>query len=230
MRHTSRPVCIVLVLLCFSVTSIPQQPTSNAGDDYLSWTANQANDIGKRWRANGRVGGALDLRVIHTEHAYNYKLRATLMAPEVIRATARLEQLRMRLTDAQTRALITEAEKTQGLVVLIEIDPQEGSGVIPLDWRSALRPKGAKEDSLLTIPGINTPALRHVKALAGVARRDYAYDAFWVVFPLKDEQGKPIWDTPPDAIELVVGIYNKEGRVTWPVSEQLREHLINSKR
>jgi len=230
MRHNSRAVCIVFVLLCFSVTSVPQQPTSNPSDDYLSWTAEQANDLGKRWRVNGRVGGALDLRVIHTEHSYNYKLRATLMAPEVIRATARLEQLRMRLTDAQTRELIAEAEKTPGLVVLVEIDPQEGSGVIPLEWRSALRPKGAKEDSPLTIPGINTPALRHVKALAGVARRDYAYDVFWVVFPLKDQQGNPIWDTPPDTIELLVGIYNKEGRVSWPVSEQLRQHLINSKR
>ena len=230
MRHTLRAVCIVFVLLCFSVTSVPQQPTSNPSDDYLSWTAEQANDLGKRWRVNGRVGGALDLRVIHTEHSYNYKLRATLMAPEVIRATARLEQLRMRLTDAQTRELIAEAEKTPGLVVLVEIDPQEGSGVIPLDWRSALRPKGAKEESSLTIPGVNTPALRHVKALAGVARRDYAYDVFWVVFPLKDQQGNPIWDTPPDNIELLVGIYNKEGRVSWPVSEQLRQHLINSKR
>jgi hypothetical protein len=229
MRHTLRAVCIVFVLLCCTVTSIPQQPTSNSRDDYLSWTAQQANDIGKRWRVNGRAGGALDLRVIHTEHAYNYKLRATLMAPEVIRATARLEQLRMRLTDVQTRELVAEAERTEGLVVLVEIDPQEGSGVVPLEWRSALRPKGTKEDSSLTIPGVNTPGLRHVKAFAGVARRDYAYDSFWVVFPLKDQQGKSLWETPPDAIELLVGIYNKEGRVSWPVSEQLRQHLINSK-
>ncbi len=116
MHHTSRAVCIIFVLLCCTVTSIPQQPTSNARDDYLSWTAARANDIGKQWRVNGRAGGALDLRVIHTEHAYNYKLRATLMTPEVIRATARLEQLRMRLTDAQTRELVAEAEKTEGLL------------------------------------------------------------------------------------------------------------------
>lgn len=227
MRHTSRAVRIVLLILSCSVTSMPQQPTNNAAEDYLSWTAKQANDIGKRWRVNGRAGGAFDLRVVHTEHAYNYKLRATLMAPEVVRATARLEQLRLRLSDGQTRELIAEAERTEGLVVLVEIDPQEGSGVVPLDWRSSLRPKGAREDSSLTIPGINTPALRHVKALAGVARRDYAYDVFWVVFPLKDQQGKPIWETPPDAIELLVGIYNKEGRVSWPVSEPLRQHLVN---
>ncbi len=229
MRRTSQVVCMSFVVLCCSVTSIAQQPASNAREDYLSWTAEQANDIGKRWRVNGRAGGALDLRVIHTEHSYNYKLRATLMAPEVIRATARLEQLRMRLTDAQTRELIAEAEKTDGLVVMVEIDPQEGSGVIPLDWRSALRPKGAREVSSLSIPGINTPALRQVKALAGVARRDYAYDVFWIVFPLRDQHGKPVWETPPDAIELLVGIYNKEGRVSWPVSEPLRQHLISSR-
>ena len=227
---TSRTAQIIFLALCCSVTTIAQQATTNAKEEYLSWTAEQANDIGKRWRVSGRAGGALDLRVIHTEHAYNYKLRATLMAPEVIQATARLEQLRMRLTDAQTRELVAEAEETAGLVVLIEIDPQEGSGVVPLDWRSSLRPKGAKEDSSLVIAGVNTPALRHIKALAGVARRDYAYDVFWVVFPMKDQQGKPIWEPSPDGIELLVGIYNKEGRVSWPVSEPLRQRLIDSKR
>jgi hypothetical protein len=229
MRPISRAACLVLLVLSCSGISIPQQLTSNEREDYLSWTAEQANDIGKAWRVSGRVGGALDLRVIHTEHSYNYKLRATLMTPEAVRATARLEQLRMRLTDAQTRELVTEAEKTAGLVALIEIDPQEGSGVIPLDWRSSLRPKGVKEDSPLVIAGTNTPALRHIKAFAGVARRDYAYDVFWVLFPTKDQEGKPIWETPPDTIELLVGIYNKEGRVSWPVSGQLRQHLINSK-
>lgn len=59
-------------------------------EEYLSWSAQHATDVGKSWRANGRVGGAFDMRVIHTEHAYNYKLRATLLTPEAIRAAARL--------------------------------------------------------------------------------------------------------------------------------------------
>lgn len=69
------------------------------------------------------------------------------------------------------------------------------------------------------------PALRQVKALAGVSRRDYAYDIFWVVFPMTNKDGKLIWENLPDSIELLVGIYNKEGRVTWPVTESLRQRL-----
>jgi hypothetical protein len=232
MRHTSRAgslfsLLIVLFLSHYSAQSSDQssQATMPNQEDYLSWTADQANNIGKSGRVNGRVGGALDLRVIHTEHSYNYKLRATLMTPEVVRATARLEQLRLRLTDDQTRELVREAERTNGLVALVEIDAREGSGVIPLDWRSTLRPKGAKEDSPSVIGGTSVPALRQVKALAGVSRRDYAYDIFWVVFPMTNKDGKLIWENPPDSIELLVGIYNKEGRVTWPVTESLRQRL-----
>lgn len=199
-------------------------------EQYLSWTADQANNVGKSWRVNGRVGSAFDLRVIHTEHSYNYKLRATLMTPEVIRATARLEQLRLRLTDEQTRELVREAESSGGLVALVEIDAREGSGVIPLDWRSSLRPKGANEDSPSVIGGTSVPSLRQVKALAGVSRRDYAYDIFWIVFPMSNTNGKLTWENLPDTIELVVGIYNKEGRVTWPVTEPLRQRFNSLKK
>ena len=40
------------------------------------------------------MGGWLDTRILSTEHSYNYKLRATWLTPEVIRATARLAQVR----------------------------------------------------------------------------------------------------------------------------------------
>jgi hypothetical protein len=207
-----------------SESQITQQlrPTD---EEYLTWSADQAVSIGKSGRVSGRVGGAFDLRLIHTEHSYNYKLRATLMSPEVIRATARLEQLRLHLTDEQTRSLVKEAEQINGLVALVEIDAREGSGVIPLDWRSSLQPKGSKNDSPNSVSGISEPSLRNVKALSGVARRDYAYDIFWVVFPVRNPEGKPIWEHAPDSIDLVVGIYNKEGRVTWPVSTSLRQRL-----
>ncbi len=111
------------------VRTVTQQATPTS-DEYLTWTAEQAVNIGKGGRVSGRVGGVFDLRVIHTEHSYNYKLRATLMTPEVIRATARLEQLRLHLTDEQTRLLVKEAEQVNGLVALVEIDAREGSGVI----------------------------------------------------------------------------------------------------
>ena len=201
------------------------QEARPTGEEYLTWSADQAVSIGKSGRVSGRVGGAFDLRLIHTEHSYNYKLRATLMTPDVIRATARLEQLRLHLTDDQTRSLVKEAEQVNGLVALVEIDAREGSGVIPLDWRSSLQPTGSKSDSPNSVSGTGEPSLRNVKALSGVARRDYAYDIFWVVFPVSNSEGKPIWEHAPDSIDLVVGIYNKEGRVTWPVSNSLRQRL-----
>ena len=214
-----------------SVAVVAQTPSSQApsspptSEDYLAWSAQHTTDVGKSWRANGRVGGAFDMRVIHTEHAYNYKLRATLLTPEAIRAAARLEQLRNRLSDEQTRALVAEADVPERLVVLVELDAREGSGVIPLDWRASLLPKGAKTDSPDAVGGASTPSLRNVKALAGVARRDYAYDIFWVAFPLTGQKGEALFQPTVDALDLVVGIYNKEGRVSWRLSESLRQRL-----
>jgi hypothetical protein len=232
MTNTSPAVSMLSLAMVFSLAYSSAQRSEQSSqstvpnkEDYLSWSADQANDIGKKWRVNGRVGGALDLRVFHTEHSYNYKLRATLMTPEVVRATARLEQLRLHLTDDQTRELVREAEAISGLVALVEIDAREGSGVIPLDWRSSLKPNGAKDDSRSVIAGSNVPTLRHVKALAGVTRRDYAYDIFWIVFPIAGKEGKLVWENVPDSIELIVGIYNKEGHVTWPVTGPLRQRL-----
>lgn len=226
-------VCTFALVVLLATTGQAQAENSSTADAaarqsreaYLSWTGQQATDIGKAGRVSGRVGGAFDLRVIHTEHSYNYKLRATLMTPEVIRAAARLEQLRNNLTDDQTRALVAEAEAAGPLVAMVELDAREGSGVIPLDWRASLQPKGAKTDGPSTVAGINRPALRQVKALNGVARRDYAYDVFWVVFPAANGQGEPLLTPSVNALELVVGIYNKAGRVSWPVSETLRQRL-----
>jgi hypothetical protein len=233
MQHTSRAgflLSLSFVLLISNYSAQSSQPVSPNQEDYLSWSGDQANNIGKSGRVNGRVGGAFDLRVIHTEHSYNYKLRATLMTPEVVRATARLEQLRLRLTDDETRELVREAEGIDGLVTLVEIDAREGSGVIPLDWRSSLRPKGINENSPSVINGTSTPALRQVKALAGVSRRDYAYDIFWIVVPMTNKDGSLIWAELPQYIELVVGIHNKEGHVTWPMTEPLRQRLNSLKR
>jgi hypothetical protein len=238
MSPVTRLVCLSLLAVVFTTTAFAQSSTSASTssstlpgtpvDEYLSWTADHAVNIGKSWRVNGRVGGVFDLRIIHTEHSYNYKLRATLMTPEVIRATARLEQLRLRLSDDEARKLVSEADNENQIVVLVEIDAREGSGVIPLEWRSALRPKGVKGNSPDEVAGTNSPSLRQIKGLSGVARRDYAYDIFWLVFPIKDRQGNHIWRVAPNSIELVVGIYNKEGRVTWPISEQLRQRLLPS--
>jgi hypothetical protein len=72
------------------------------------------------------------------ERSCNYKLRATWLTPEVIRATAQLAGIRRGLSDAQAEAMLAEAEAAGGTVVLVEIDPREGSGVIPNDWTATL--------------------------------------------------------------------------------------------
>lgn len=190
--------------------------------NYLTWTAGQAQQIGRSTRVNGRVGGALDLRVIHTEHAYNYKLRATWLTNEVIRATARLAQLSEGLSDEQTETLVREAEAAGDTVIIVEIDPREGSGVIPLDWVALLGPKGVRSGEPGAVKGTSVPPLRNVRALSGAFRRDYDYEVFWVVFPLVTETGKPLFPESVAEAELVVRIYNKEGRVKWPVPESIR--------
>lgn len=220
MRH------VTLLLLCAAgvLSSARAQSSLPDKDAYLSWTDEQAVKIGKAMRANGKVGSSWDFRVTHTERAVNYKLRATWLTPEVIRAAARLEQLRNRLTDDQTRALVAEAEAAGDTVIMVEIDPREGSGVIPLDWRVFLQPKGQRPGSPGSISGIKSPHLRSVKALAGVMRRDYDYDVFWVVFPLFENNASVL---PPGTseIELLVGIYNTEGRVSWQIPEFIKQKI-----
>jgi hypothetical protein len=179
-----------------------------AGDQYLTWTAAEASAIGQSAYRKGRVGGRFDGRLLKTERAYNYKLAATLFTPHVIRASARILQLASRLSADATRALVAEAEAAGHIVVMIEIDPREGSGVIPPDWEAFLQPRG---DTAAAVRGVNTPQLRAVKALTGVLRRNYDYDRFWMVFPKVPEL-----HTNAPTIELVVHIHDKEGRVEWP--------------
>jgi len=187
---------------------------------YLSWSAAEAERIGKSTRVNGRVGGVFDLRVIHTEHSYNYKLRATWFTRDVIQATARLLQLTERLTDSQTEELVREATAAGDVVIMIEVDPREGSGVIPNDWSAFLGP--SRKDSQ-DVRGENAPALAKVKGLHGVYRRDYNYELFWVVFPLKSANGAPLFPSGSEQATLTVRISNKEGRVVFLLPAYLRE-------
>jgi hypothetical protein len=220
-------VGVMSLLLLFCVAAPAQNLFDELDKNYLSWSQKQTSQIGQIWREKGRIGGFFDNRIISTDKAYNYKLRATLMSPEAIRATVRHEQIRNGLTDAETRRLVNEAEKEKILVVLVEIDPREGSGVIPTDWRVAIQPKGSGENSSQRIRGVKNQALRDITAFKGISARDYDYDVFWVAFPLKDDKGSSLWANVPAEIELVVGIYNKEGRVNWKVSEPLRLRIEN---
>lgn len=189
---------------------------------FHKWDAKQAKDIVLSMRVKGKVGKSMDLRVLHTERSYNYKLRATWLTQEVIDATARLAQLAQGLTDEQTRDLIQEAQIPESTMVLVEIDPREGSGVIPRDWVAFLGAKGARDNAAETVRGISQSRLRGMKALSGGARRDYSYDVFWVVFPLLTPEGKPVLDERHQEAELSVRIYNKVGRVRWEIPTSVR--------
>jgi hypothetical protein len=218
---------IYLVLfgfICFVGMSNAQSAASE-NEEYLSWTMAQAENIGRAMRQSGKVGSSWDGRLLDTDRAINYKLRATLLTPEVIRACARLEQLRNRLTDEQTRKLVKEAEESGDIIVMVELDPNEGSGVIPLDWRVFLQSPGARADSGGAVAGIKSPQLRNMKVLSGVFQRDYDYDVFWVVFPVVDEKGNALFAADVSRLELLVGIYKKEGRVIWNIPESIRQKI-----
>lgn len=213
-------VGLVLTGLCYTFAFANQPPVGQT-DEYLHWSAAQAEAAGSRMRQGGRVGAGQGL--IHTERATSYKLRATWLTPDVIRAKARLLQLSDRLSDEQTKKLVDEAEAAGQTVVLVEIDPREGSGVIPLGWQAFLQPKGLSPGAAGAVTGINTPALRDVKALAGVKKRDYDYDAFWIVFRLLNDSGEPIFSNGASDAELVVRIYDKEGKVSWLIPDSIRK-------
>lgn len=194
--------------------------TQAADDAWLSWPASRAQGIGKAAYVQGRVGGIFDTRFLKTERSYNYKLAATWLTLDVIRAGARTLQLTQRLSDADAKALVAEAEAAGDTVVMVEIDPREGSGVIPNDWSAFLGP-ASDGSSGRGVRGENKPALRDVKALSGVLRRNYDYDRFWVVFPLKTTEGKPLFARDDTHAELVVRIADREGRVKWPIPESI---------
>ena len=202
-----------LAVIGLTVTGLNAQ----ADDEYLKWPPQRAEAIGKAAYQRGRVGGVFDTRFLKTERSYNYKLAATWLTPETIRATARMTQLQSRLSDAETTQLVAEAEATEGTVVMVEIDPREGSGVIPIDWEAFLQPKNKPAHA---VRGVLSPQLRDVKALAGVLRRNYAYDRFWVTFPLMRD-GTSVFNDQDRMAELVVRIHEKEGRVEWPIPSQL---------
>lgn len=124
---------------------------------------------------------------------------ATLLTPDVIKATVRLQMLSGRLDEPGARTMAAEAIDSSELVVLVEIDPREGSGVIPDEWIAQLEPRVTR-------------------------RRDYAYDRFWVSFPLTKDGVSTIAPEATD-IQLVARIYDKVGRVTWPLTPELRRAL-----
>jgi len=187
------------------------------GQSELSLDEKSARRLIEKMRVDGKAGSAFDFRVTSTDRAYNYKLRATWLTPEVIRASARLAQLREGLDAERTAALVDEAMGVGDTVILIEIDPREGSGIIPGNWTATLVPERQESADTNGVKGVLKESIRSLKALAGVGARDYAYDAFWVVFPLKLPSGEPLFRPSDRTARLAVYIHNKGGRVAWPI-------------
>lgn len=209
----------VFLMFTLSTSALAQD------EAYLTLSASQAEGVVKNMRESSKIGSMFDLRGIHTSRSVNYKFRATWLTPEVVRATARLQQLRNRLSDQQTRELVAEAESAGDTVFLVEIDPREGSGVIPNDWRAILQPKDLKAGADGAVSGVNSPRFQSIKALAGMVRRDYDWDIFWVSFPLVDKDKNPVFPPETAQMQLIVGIYDSEGRLNWQMPESVRTRI-----
>ncbi len=196
-------------------------------DAFLNWDKGQATSIGTAMRRVDNIGSPMSLRGLKTDRAISYKMRATWLTPEVIRAAARLVQLNERLSPERARALVAEAEGAGDTVFLIEIDPNEGSGIVPEDWTAILQPKGLARGEAGAVHGTKNARLQDVRALSGVFKRDYAYDAFWVVFSLKNESGRPLFDPGTREAELVVNIHGREGVVSWAIPDSIRNRAAS---
>ncbi len=222
--------CAILAL-AGALTSFSFSQAPAPDDSYLRWSLQQADVTAQSTYQDGKVGSrvllawtGIDTRVLKKERAQNYKLRATWFTPEVIRASARYAQLRSRLSDDETRKLVVDAENAGDTVIMVEIDPNQGSGVIPPDWEAFLQPSGATSQDA-TVRGTENQHLRNTRALQGVRQRNYDYDRFWVVFPLQTANGEPLIAPGTAEVELIVRIYNREGTVRWAVPASIRNRI-----
>jgi len=203
--------------LCFLVVS----ELCAADADYLQWDAKQAKSIVHANRFSGQVGKSFDFRVTATDRSYNFKLRATWMTPATIQALARIEQIEKALSADDTRKLVEVAMSAGEIIIQIEIDPREGSGVIPSDWVALLGPRSYPSSSPPVVRGSSLPRLRQLPALAPISPRDYSYEIFWLVFPSKGDDGRPLFSDSDREAELTVRIHGKLGKVRWPTPAYL---------
>jgi hypothetical protein len=197
-------------------TAEQYSPADPAGA-FLTWPASRCEALVSSLQVKGNVKGSV--RILRTNEAINYKLRALWFTPEVLRATARFQQLKNRLSDAEAVALLEQAREGQRTVIMVELDPNEGSGVIPLDWQGFLQVDASPNGP---VTGIKAPTMREIKIFQGVKERDYDYERLWLEFPLTKEDGQPLIPNAASRAELTVRIGSKEGKVSWPVPASLK--------
>ncbi|MCU1233694.1 MAG: hypothetical protein JWP63_1661 [Candidatus Solibacter sp.] len=99
--------------------------------------------------------------------------------------------------------------------------------MIPADWTATLSARTASSVPQRVVLGASVPRLRDLPALIGFGRRDYAYEIFWVVFPLRTESGDPLFRPEDREAELSVRIYDKVGKVRWPIPDSIRDRSRN---
>jgi hypothetical protein len=197
----------------------------SADDAFLAWSRRDATAIVATMRRTDNVGNRMSFRGLKTDRAINYKLRATWLTPDVIRATARAIQLDERLSPEDARRLVGEAEAAADTVFFVELDPNEGSGIIPLDWSAVLQPRGLARGETGAARGVLAPRLRELRALGGLFKRDYAYDAFWVSFRFTAAERGVLFGPGVSEVELIVNIQGREGSVAWPVPDAMRDRV-----
>lgn len=194
---------------------------SMAVEEFLLWDYNQAKSIALAGRVSGKVGKSLDFRINSTDRSYNFKLRATWLTPKTIQALARLNQIAQALSNGQTREMIAAGMSAGDIIIQVEIDPREGSGIIPSDWVALLGPQRSDSASPRVVRGLNSPKLRDLPALAAVPPRDYSWELFWLVFPSKAEDGQPLFSPSDREAELAVRIQGKVGKIMLPIPKIL---------
>ena len=177
-------------------------------------TEKQARLAISSMRVQGQVGNSFDFRVTSTDRSYNYKLRATWITPTVGIAAARLLELVKGSTEAEANEVRATVENRDSWLVLVELDPREGSGVVPRDWLAKFGPRGSEP---LQVVGHQINVEGVWKSLVSGFPRDYSYDVFLLEFP-RTLDGAPVLRPTDKDAELVVRIYNKQGRVRWKIS------------
>jgi hypothetical protein len=85
-------------------------------------------------------------------------------------------------------------------------------------WNGSLSPNGG----LRAGPAAVTCPYCLLEMLGAVPPRDYSYELFWVVFPLKTSQGKSVFTASDKEAELSVRMLNRVGKVRWPIPDYIR--------
>jgi hypothetical protein len=181
---------------------------AQADSNYLLWTPAQAEQIGLAMRKAAQAGP--------------YRVQATWLTPEVVRATARILQLREGLNVETTDDMVQQAEAAADTAVLIELSGPEAAQVTAGEIEASFTPAGAAGGG--PIPGTQAPGLEEVRAYRGVAPLSKESRAFWLAFKLPREAYVPVIPGSGRAVTLTLRVKGAAASVSWPIPDSLRAH------